>query len=185
MDFFEFLTKKTMSSIGENKVAIGEADEIDFGIPSGTSEDVEDYDVGAPDMDLGDSFGDMESSGDDGASIINNPFEDIDESDVSLTTELRNNFAILYNDNKANYEKLISKNLDSSEFGSEFKEIQEQYKEILVNIRLYLKNKYNEEPLVTKILQLNNFKGQINKLHEVMNSLLKKIGVKDTNSDLW
>lgn len=195
MDIFDFLVEKPKHNIkGSSLTTSAEAD--DFGIPTGTAQDeISDEPVdnsgnmgfGMDDtgMDMGmstDEFGNQELETPEGK--IQNPLEDIEDADLSLTTEIRENFASLYNDGKANYEKLLSRNLDSSEFGADFKEIQEQYKAILQNIRLYMKNKFNKESIVTKVLQLNDFKMQINTLHDAMNTLSEKIGVKNEDEEI-
>ena len=196
MDLYDFLVKKPSINIDSSK-AYGEASDefgMDFGIPTGTEQD----DLSAPsdsglneDPDMGFGFDDggMNDGFDQGVENeegkIVNPLDDIEDADLSLTTETRSNFATLYRESKTNYEKLLSKNLDSSEFGSDFKEIQEQYKAVLQNIRLYLKNKYDKESIVTKIMQLNDFKMQINTLNEASNSLLEKIGVHDNEEELF
>lgn len=195
MDIFDFLVEKPKHNIkGSSLTTSAEAD--DFGIPTGTDQDeISDepvdnsgnMDFGMDDtgMDMGmstDEFGNQELETPEGK--IQNPLEDIEDADLSLTTEIRENFASLYNDGKANYEKLLSRNLDSSEFGADFKEIQEQYKAILQNIRLYMKNKFNKESIVTKVLQLNDFKMQINTLHDAMNTLSEKIGVKNEDEEI-
>lgn len=190
MDIYDFLVEKPKHNIkGSTLTTSSEAD--DFGIPTGTPQD----DVsGEPPMDDGnmnfgmddgmmdmgmsnDEFGNQELETPEGK--IQNPLDDIEDADLSLTTEIRENFTSLYNDSKANYEKILSRNLDSSEFGTDFKEIQEQYKAILQNIRLYMKNKFDKESIVTKVLQLNDFKMQINTLHTAVNTLSEKLGVKD------
>lgn len=196
MDLYDFLVKKPSINIDSSK-AYGEASDdfgMDFGIPTGTEQD----DLSVPsdngfneDPNMGSDFDDgvMNDGFDQGVENeegkIINPLDDIEDADLSLTTETRSNFATLYRDSKTNYEKLLSKNLDSSEFGSDFKEIQDQYKAVLQNIRLYLKNKYNKESIVTKIMQLNDFKMQINTLNEASNSLLEKIGVHDNEEELF
>lgn len=198
MDLYDFLVKKPSINIDSSK-AYGEASDdfgMDFGIPTGTEQDdlsVPSDNGGStedPNMGFGFDDGGMNDDGfDQGVENeegkIVNPLDDIEDADLSLTTETRSNFATLYRDSKTNYEKLLSKNLDSSEFGSDFKEIQEQYKAVLQNIRLYLKNKYNRESIVTKIMQLNDFKMQINTLNEASNSLLEKIGVHDNEEELF
>lgn len=197
MDLYDFLVKKPSINIRSSK-AYGEASDdfgMDFGIPTGTEQDdlsVPSDNGGStedPNMGFGFDDGGMNDGFDQGVENeegkIINPLDDIEDADLSLTTETRSNFATLYRDSKTNYEKLLSKNLDSSEFGSDFKEIQEQYKAVLQNIRLYLKNKYNRESIVTKILQLNDFKMQINTLNEASNSLLEKIGVHDNEEELF
>ena len=198
MDLYDFLVKKPSINIRSNK-AYGEASDdfgMDFGIPTGTEQDdlsVPSDNGGStedPNMGFGFDDGGMNDDGfDQGVENeegkIVNPLDDIEDADLSLTTETRSNFATLYRDSKTNYEKLLSKNLDSSEFGSDFKEIQEQYKAVLQNIRLYLKNKYNRESIITKIMQLNDFKMQINTLNEASNSLLEKIGVHDNEEELF
>lgn len=191
MDLYDFLMQKNeqkQNTFIEEYTAKGEAD--DLGIPTGLDDETMQTDdsVGDQDSDdfgggFDDGFGD-ETEGD--TNEIMNPLADIDDSELSLVTELRNNFTILYNDNKSRYEKLLSKNLDSSEFGPQFKEIQDQYKDVLTDMRLYLKNKYDNELLATKILQFNKFKAIINTLTESANQLLTKIGVKDKDdNDLW
>lgn len=196
MDLYDFLVKKPSINIDSTK-AYGEASDdfgMDFGIPTGTEQD--DLSVPSdsglnedPDMGFGFDDGGMNDGFDQGVENeegkIVNPLDDIEDADLSLTTETRSNFATLYRESKTNYEKLLSKNLDSSEFGSDFKEIQEQYKAVLQNIRLYLKNKYDKESIVTKIMQLNDFKMQINTLNEASNSLLEKIGVHDNEEELF
>ena len=158
MDIYDFLVEKPKHNIkGSSLTTSAEAD--DFGIPTGTAQD--DISEG-PSMDDGsmdfstddsmmdmstDEFGNQELETPDGK--IQNPLDDIEDADLSLTTEIRENFTSLYNDSRANYEKILSRNLDSSEFGTDFKEIQEQYKAILQNIRLYMKNKFNKESIVT------------------------------------
>ena len=198
MDLYDFLVKKPSINIDSSK-AYGEASDdfgMDFGIPTGTEQDdlsVPSDNSGStedPNMGFGFDDGGMNDDGSDQGveneeGKIVNPLDDIEDADLSLTTETRSNFATLYRDSKTNYEKLLSKNLDSSEFGSDFKEIQEQYKAVLQNIRLYLKNKYNKESIVTKIMQLNDFKMQINTLNEASNSLLEKIGVHDNEEELF
>lgn len=197
MDLYDFLVKKPSINIDSSK-AYGEASDdfgMDFGIPTGTEQDdlsVPSDNGGStedPNMGFGFDDGGMNDGFDQGVENeegkIINPLDDIEDADLSLTTETRSNFATLYRDSKTNYEKLLSKNLDSSEFGSDFKEIQEQYKAVLQNIRLYLKNKYNKESIVTKIMQLNDFKMQINTLNEASNSLLEKIGVHDNEEELF
>lgn len=198
MDLYDFLVKKPSINIDSSK-AYGEASDdfgMDFGIPTGTEQDdlsVPSDNGGStedPNMGFGFDDGGMNDDGFDRGveneeGKIVNPLDDIEDADLSLTTETRSNFATLYRDSKTNYEKLLSKNLDSSEFGSDFKEIQEQYKAVLQNIRLYLKNKYNKESIVTKIMQLNDFKMQINTLNEASNSLLEKIGVHDNEEELF
>lgn len=197
MDLYDFLVKKPSINIDSSK-AYGEASDyfgMDFGIPTGTEQDdlsVPSDNGGStedPNMGFGFDDGGMNDGFDQGVENeegkIVNPLDDIEDADLSLTTETRSNFATLYRDSKTNYEKLLSKNLDSSEFGSDFKEIQEQYKAVLQNIRLYLKNKYNKESIVTKIMQLNDFKMQINTLNEASNSLLEKIGVHDNEEELF
>lgn len=197
MDLYDFLVKKPSINIDSSK-AYGEASDdfgMDFGIPTGTDQDdlsVPSDNGGStedPNMGFGFDDGGMNDGFDQGVENeegkIVNPLDDIEDADLSLTTETRSNFATLYRDSKTNYEKLLSKNLDSSEFGSDFKEIQEQYKAVLQNIRLYLKNKYNRESIVTKIMQLNDFKMQINTLNEASNSLLEKIGVHDNEEELF
>ena len=188
MDLYDFLMQKNeqkQNTFIEEYTAKGEAD--DLGIPTGLDDETMQADdsVGDQDSDdfgggFDDGFGD-ETEGD--TNEIMNPLADIDDSELSLVTELRNNFTILYNDNKSRYEKLLSKNLDSSEFGPQFKEIQDQYKDVLTDIRLYLKNKYDNELLATKILQFNKFKAIINTLTESANQLLTKIGVKDRDEN--
>lgn len=191
MDLYDFLMQKNeqkQNTFIEEYTAKGEAD--DLGIPTGLDDEAMQTDdsVGDQDSDdfgggFDDGFGD-ETEGDNNE--IMNPLADIEDSELSLVTELRNNFTILYNDNKSRYEKLLSKNLDSSEFGPQFKEIQDQYKDVLTDIRLYLKNKYDNELLATKILQFNKFKAIINTLTESANQLLTKIGVKDKDdNNLW
>ena len=186
MDIFDFLVEKPKHNIkGSSLTTSAEAD--DFGIPTGTEQDNisgeppvddEEMNFGTDDMGSGtDEFGNQELETPEGT--IENPLDDIEDADLSLTTEIRENFTSLYNDSKANYEKILSRNLDSSEFGADFKEIQEQYKAILQNIRLYMKNKFNKESIVTKVLQLNDFKMQINTLHTAVNTLSEKLGVKD------
>ena len=190
MDIYDFLVEKPKHNIkGSSLTTSAEAD--DFGIPTGTPQDnvsgeppMDDgnMDFGIDDnmMDMGmstDEFGNQELDTPEGK--IQNPLDDIEDADLSLTTEIRENFTALYNDSKANYEKILSRNLDSSEFGPDFKEIQEQYKAILQNIRLYMKNKFDKESIVTKVLQLNDFKMQINTLHTAVNTLSEKLGVKD------
>lgn len=186
MDIFDFLVEKPKHNIkGSSLTTSAEAD--DFGIPTGTEQDnisgeppVDNggMDFGTDDMGMNtDEFGNQELETPEGT--IENPLDDIEDADLSLTTEIRENFTSLYNDSKANYEKILSRNLDSSEFGADFKEIQEQYKAILQNIRLYMKNKFNKESIVTKVLQLNDFKMQINTLHTAVNTLSEKLGVKD------
>ena len=186
MDIFDFLVEKPKHNIkGSSLTTSAEAD--DFGIPTGTEQDnvsgdapMDDggMDFGTDDMGMNsDEFGNQELETPEGT--IENPLDDIEDADLSLTTEIRENFTSLYNDSKANYEKILSRNLDSSEFGADFKEIQEQYKAILQNIRLYMKNKFNKESIVTKVLQLNDFKMQINTLHTAVNTLSEKLGVKD------
>lgn len=196
MDLYDFLVKKPSINIDSSK-AYGEASDdfgMDFGIPTGTEQD--DLSVPSdsglnedPDMGFGFDDGGMNDGFDQGVENeegkIVNPLDDIEDADLSLTTETRSNFATLYRESKTNYEKLLSKNLDSSEFGFDFKEIQEQYKAVLQNIRLYLKNKYDKESIVTKIMQLNDFKMQINTLNEASNSLLEKIGVHDNEEELF
>ena len=193
MDIYDFLVEKPKHNIkGSSLTTSAEAD--DFGIPTGTAQD--DISEG-PSMDDGnmdfstddgmmdmstDEFGNQELETPDGK--IQNPLDDIEDADLSLTTEIRENFTSLYNDSKANYEKILSRNLDSSEFGTDFKEIQEQYKAILQNIRLYMKNKFNKESIVTKVLQLNDFKMQINTLHTAVNTLSDKLGIKDDSVEV-
>nr|DAU86034.1 MAG TPA: hypothetical protein [Caudoviricetes sp.] len=193
IDLYDFLVKKPDSNIIGESVKIvphGEDGEGDFDIPTGNGDEMfgdsdpsvgqsDDFDMGSSD----DGFGfDEEGVEDENGKIIN-PMEDIENADLSLTTELRGNFATLYKENKATYEKLLSKNLDSSEFGADFKEIEEQYKTILQNIRLYLKNKFDKESIVTKILQLNDFKRQLNTLHDSSNTILSKMGVKEEKEE--
>mgnify|MGYP000886044657 CR=1 FL=1 len=193
MDIYDFLVEKPKHNIkGSSLTTSAEAD--DFGIPTGTAQDniSEGPSMDDGNMDFGtdngmmdmttDEFGNQELETPDGK--IQNPLDDIEDADLSLTTEIRENFTSLYNDSKANYEKILSRNLDSSEFGTDFKEIQEQYKAILQNIRLYMKNKFNKESIVTKVLQLNDFKMQINTLHTAVNTLSDKLGVKDDSVEV-
>ena len=193
MDIYDFLVEKPKHNIkGSALTTSAEAD--DFGIPTGTAQDniSEGPSMDDGNMDFGtdngmmdmttDEFGNQELETPDGK--IQNPLDDIEDADLSLTTEIRENFTSLYNDSKANYEKILSRNLDSSEFGTDFKEIQEQYKAILQNIRLYMKNKFNKESIVTKVLQLNDFKMQINTLHTAVNTLSDKLGVKDDSVEV-
>jgi hypothetical protein len=193
VDLYDFLVKKPDSNIIGESVKIvpqGEDGESDFDIPTGNGDEMfndTDPSVGQSDgfNDMGledDGFGYEEGVEDENGKIIN-PLEDIEDADLSLTTELRGNFATLYKDNKATYEKLLSKNLDSSEFGADFKEIEEQYKTILQNIRLYLKNKFDKESIATKVLQLNDFKRQLNTLHDSTNTILSKMGVKEEKEE--
>ena len=193
MDIYDFLVEKPKHNIkGSSLTTSAEAD--DFGIPTGTAQDDISEEPSMDDGSMGfgtddgmmdmatDEFGNQELETPDGK--IQNPLDDIEDADLSLTTEIRENFTSLYNDSKANYEKILSRNLDSSEFGADFKEIQEQYKAILQNIRLYMKNKFNKESIVTKVLQLNDFKMQINTLHTAVNTLSDKLGVKDDSVEV-
>lgn len=183
MDLFDILNKKPSVGIGESAfVAVGEVDE--FGIPDGTLEDTSGDDFGSEFEDTNFNEGDFgyddsmgEEQGEEEKPI--NPLEDIEDSEISLVTELRRSYTSLYNDSKSKFERLTSKNFETSEYGAEFKEIHEQYKEILHNMYLYMKNKWERETLPTKILQLNRFKMQINNLHETVNDLLGRIGIKE------
>lgn len=184
MDIFDLLQNKPQSSIAESAsigvVGVGEAED-QFGIPDGTFSEQEDtggFDVGTSDAGDEISFDNTEEGEADSNEILN-PLADIEDSELSLVTELRISFATLYKDSKIKYDRLITKNLNSSEYGADFKEIQDQYKDVLRNMYLYLKNKYEKESLPTKILQLNTFKIQLNTLHDAANQLLEKIGVLD------
>lgn len=186
MDLFDFLQSKPEKNINtssESYIAIGEAED-EFGIPDGIDDAPTDFgddsvngggEFGGDDFSMDDGFGD--DGGENGEEIFN-PLEDIEDSELSLVSQLRENFSTLYKECKTKFGKLMSRNLSSSDFGPEFKEAQEQYKEVLSNMYSYLKNKYDKESLATKIIQFNTFKIQINTIHETLNDLMEKIGVK-------
>ena len=180
MDIFDLLQNKPLINIAESTdIAINVGEAVDeFGIPDGTTEDdTADIDVGAGDAgdEGGFSFEEDTEGEESSGEEVTNPLEDIDDSEISLVTEMRISFATLYKDSKIKYERLVSRNLNSSDYGAEFKEIQDQYKDILHNMYLYLKNKHDKESVVTKILQFNKFKSLLNTLYDNANILLEKI----------
>jgi hypothetical protein len=194
MDIFDLLSKtrdkKPDESIKVDNpyITSGEADDFDIGgIPDGdfsgnmdTSFDdpgVADDGIGMDSM----SFDDPQGMDGDGEIAIENPLDDVEDAEISLVANLRENFATLYESSKDIYERFISKNYDTSDFGAEFKEIQSQFKDDLDSMYSYIKNKYDKESTTTRIIQFSRYKGRLNTLIDTTNELLAKLDKKNTD----
>ena len=113
----------------------------------------------------------------------NDPFADVDDSEISLVQDLRENYAKLYNNQYSAYQKFQSENLDSTEFSKEFDTLKKQYKTTLNLLYKYIETKYNNESTTTRIMEFINFKEQFSVLAKTCNRLLDKLNSKeDTNS---
>lgn len=193
MDIFDLLSKtrdkKPDESIKVDNpyITSGEADDFDIGgIPDGDfsgNMDTSFDDPGVADDGMGDpmSFDDPQGMDGDGEITIENPLDDVEDAEISLVANLRENFATLYESSKDIYERFISKNYDTSDFGAEFKEIQSQFKDDLDSMYSYIKNKYDKESTTTRIIQFSRYKGRLNTLIDTTNELLAKLDKKNTN----
>ena len=194
MDIFDLLSKtrdkKPDESIKVDNpyITSGEADDFDMGgIPDGDfsgNMDTSFDDPGVADDGMGMdpmSFDDPQGMDGDGEITIENPLDDVEDAEISLVANLRDNFATLYESSKDVYERFISKNFDSSDFGAEFKEIQSQFKDDLDSMYSYIKNKYDKESTTTRIIQFSRYKGRLNTLVDTTNELLAKLDKKTTD----
>ena len=194
MDIFDLLSKtrdkKPDESIKVDNpyITSGEADDFDMGgIPDGDfsgNMDTSFDDPGVADDGMGMdpmSFDDPQGMDGDGEITIENPLDDVEDAEISLVANLRDNFATLYESSKDVYERFISKNFDSSDFGAEFKEIQSQFKDDLDSMYSYIKNKYDKESTTTRIIQFSRYKGRLNTLIDTTNELLAKLDKKITD----
>ena len=194
MDIFDLLSKTRDKKPDESikvdtpYITSGEADDFDIGgIPDGDfsgNMDTSFDDPGVADDGMGMdsmSFDDPQGMGGDGEITIENPLDDVEDAEISLVANLRENFATLYESSKDVYERFISKNYDSSDFGAEFKEIQAQFKDDLDSMYSYIKNKYDKESTTTRIIQFSRYKGRLNTLVDTTNELLAKLDKKNTD----
>ena len=172
------------SLINENKVKAFKEDGLDE-IPAGDVDnpDAMNTDMGSYDDSSGggNDMGYDDNSYDDGSSN----FEDVDDSEIALVSDLRENFAKLYETQFNVYNKLKSENLESTEFSKEFEFIIDNYKRTLNLLYRYIDTKYANEATTTKIMTFLDFKEQFTNYADRCNKLFAKINHKYKDENLF
>lgn len=184
------------SLINENKVKAFKEDGLDE-IPAGDVDnpDAMNTDMGSyDDSGGGNDMGYDDNSYDDGSSDYDDssqdpatklPFEDVDDSEIALVSDLRENFAKLYETQFNVYNKLKSENLESTEFSKEFEFIIDNYKRTLNLLYRYIDTKYANEATTTKIMTFLDFKEQFTNYADRCNKLFAKINHKYNDENLF
>lgn len=113
------------------------------------------------------------------------PFEDVDDSEIALVSDLRDNFAKLYDTQFNVYNKLKSENLESTEFAKDFEFIIDNYKRTLNLLYRYIDTKYANEATTTKIMTFLDFKEQFTNYADRCNKLFAKINHKYKDDNLF
>lgn len=113
------------------------------------------------------------------------PFEDVDDSEIALVSDLRDNFAKLYETQFTVYNKLKSENLESTEFAKDFEFIIDNYKRTLNLLYRYIDTKYANEATTTKIMTFLDFKEQFINYADRCNKLFAKINHKYKDDSLF
>lgn len=168
----------------ENKVKAFKEDGLDE-IPAG---DVDNPDAMNTDMGSYDDSGGGNDMGYDDSSqdpATKLPFEDVDDSEIALVSDLRENFAKLYETQFNVYNKLKSENLESTEFSKEFEFIIDNYKRTLNLLYRYIDTKYANEATTTKIMTFLDFKEQFTNYADRCNKLFAKINHKYKDENLF
>lgn len=146
-------------------------------------------DGGFDDGGYDDSYSDDSYGGDDysdGQDPQNSlPFEDVDDSEIALVSDLRDNFAKLYETQFNVYNKLKSENLESTEFSKDFEFIIDNYKRTLNLLYRYIDTKYANEATTTKIMTFLDFKEQFTSYADRCNKLFAKINHKYKDENLF
>ena len=159
-------------------------------IPNGDINDMgdtgSDFSESMSDSEGGDQYGDYGNGYDDGGfdengePRANDPFADVDDSEFSLISDLRENYAKLYNNQYISYNKLKSENYESSEYEKEFKVLIDMYKRTLNLLYVYISRKYKDESTTTKIMTFVEFKEKFVSITDECNRLIDLINQKHT-----
>lgn len=113
------------------------------------------------------------------------PFEDVDDSEIALVSDLRENFSKLYDTQFNVYNKLKSENLESTEFSKDFEFIIDNYKRTLNLMYKYIDTKYANEATTTRIMTFLDFKEQFTNYADRCNKLFAKINHKYKDEELF
>lgn len=183
MDLFDFLNSeyKAFKEEGLDEIPNG-----DINNPDDTGKDTpaddeyqsqsdnSSYDYSNDNNEYDDNYSDEEPN-------ENDPFADVEDSEFSLITDLRKNYADLYNNQYISYTKLKSENFESSEFEKEFKVLLDMYRRTLNLLYIYISRKYKDESTTSKITTFVEFKekfvtmvNECNRLISIMDKKSKK-----------
>lgn len=101
--------------------------------------------------------------------------EDLDESEVPIVGKLLSSMSTLYHKQKLVYNKILTSNLEASDFNASVEEIKDQYRVSLLMLRNYITNKYHDESTVYRVETFIKFKNIFTKLSLAVNDILDNI----------
>lgn len=101
--------------------------------------------------------------------------ENIDESEVHIVEKLLTNFSNLYSNQLSTYHRVVSYNLETTDFKDSIVKIKDQYKRSLAILRSYITEKYKNESTVARVEVFVEFKNIFTKLSDEVNDILNKL----------
>lgn len=178
MNLVDFLNINSQQAFSEAK-GFGEDDEIPSGNldEEGNEEPVEEEpadDAGGEDT-YDDQYDD--SQGDSNMEMENpeDNVNDVNDSNILLNSKLSTAFVTLYQNQKEELDKLRSSNLESSEFGAEFKVLIDEHQTTLEILYDYKTKKFETESTAGRMEMWIKYKSIFNNLSLQINNLLSKI----------
>ena len=190
MNLVDFLDTKTSFGTFSESKPFSEADDIPDGeMEEGNDEQVEeevqdDTQDDTQDIDNADTGEDeyVDDQGESNETPEVDPEEDVadvNESNISLNSKLSESFVALYTNQSEEIEKIISSNLESSEFGAEFKILIEEYQTTLEILYDYKTRLFETESTAGRMERLIEFKSIFNNLTIQLNVLMDSLNDSD------
>mgnify|MGYP003583297658 CR=1 FL=1 len=178
MNLVDFLNINSQQTFSESK-AFGEDDEIPSGNldEEGNEEPMEEEPMEEEPTDDGGDDTYEDSQGDSNMEMENpeDNVNDVNDSNILLNTKLSTSFVTLYQNQKEELEKLRSSNLESSEFGAEFKVLIDEYQTTLEILYDYKTKKFETESTAGRMEMWIKYKSIFNSLSTQINNLLIKM----------
>ena len=185
MNLVDFLDTKTSFGTFSESKPFSEADDIPDGeMEEGNDEQVEEVQDDTQDIDIADTGEDeyVDDQGESNETPEVDPEEDVadvNESNISLNSKLSESFVTLYTNQSEEIEKIVSSNLESSEFGAEFKILIEEYQTTLEILYDYKTRLFETESTAGRLERLIEFKSIFNNLTIQLNVLMASINDSD------
>lgn len=186
MNLVDFLDTKTSFGTFSESKPFSEADDIPDGeMEEGNDEQVEEeVQDDTQDIDIADTGEDeyVDDQGESNETPEVDPEKDVadvNESNISLNSKLSESFVTLYTNQREEIEKIVSSNLESSEFGAEFKILIKEYQTTLEILYDYKTRLFETESTAGRLERLIEFKSIFNNLTIQLNVLMASINDSD------
>lgn len=128
-----------------------------------------------------DSYDNTESNEEEGE--MPDPLANVDDSEKSLISKLRDNMAAFYRMRENDLDKILSSNIATSDNTDNIKAIIDKYKTSLELYKEYLRNGFNEDPTSSKVATFIEYKALFNTMNKALNEYFRDLGIDEISTE--